>query len=108
MTIAYQNALAEIDAILKFMTEDLLEKIPNSFLDLIEQKKSKSYIVNLDLELSLMEQNLLKETRIILSLIYRSYLCNSEQIKKLKMEDRKELNEKYSYENLFKKVNKRN
>lgn len=103
MTIAYQNALAQIDAILKFMPEDLLEKIPNSFLNLIEQKKSKSYMVNLDLELSLEEQNLLKETRIILSLLYRSYLCNAEQRKKLKIEDSKELNERYSYENLFKK-----
>lgn len=108
MTIAYQNALAEVDAILKFMLEDLLNKIPNSFLNLIEQKKSKSYIVNLDLELPLEKQKLLKETRTILSLIYRSYLCNSEQSRKLKIEDSKELNEKYSYENLFKKSNKGN
>ncbi len=63
-------------------------------------------MVNLDLELSLKEQNLLKETRIILSLLYRSYLCNAEQRKKLKIEDNKELNEKYSYKNLFKKGKK--
>lgn len=108
MTIAYQNALAEMDAILKFMSEDLLDKIPNSFLNFIKQKKSKSYIVNLDLELSLKEQNLLKETRIILSLIYRNYLCDFNKSRELKIEDIRELNEKYSYENLLKKSNKGN
>lgn len=111
MTIEYQNALAEVDMILKLVQKDILNKIPNSFLNFIEQKKSKSYIPNFNMELSLNEQNLLKETRAILSLIYRSYLCNSDRRKKLKIDDsielkikQKELNEKYSYENLFKKM----
>ena len=42
MTIAYQNALAEVDTILEFMSPELLHKIPNSFLEFIKQKKSKS------------------------------------------------------------------
>ena len=107
MTIAYQNALAEVDTILEFMLPELLHKIPNSFLEFIKQKKSKSYTINLDMELPLEEQDLLKETRTILSLIYRSYLCSSEQSRKLKIEDSIELKEKYSYQNLFKKSNKK-
>jgi len=110
MTIEYQNALTEVEAILKLMPKDMLNKIPNSFLNFIEQKKSKSYISNLNMELSLNEQILLNETRAILSLIYRSYLCNSEEKRKLKIDDsielakkQIELNKKYSYENLFKK-----
>lgn len=103
MTIEYQNALAEVDTILKIMSKDMLNKIPNSFLEFVEQKKSKYYIPNLDMELSLNEQNLLKETRAILSLIYRSYLCDSNERKKLKIDDSIELNKKFSYENLFKK-----
>ena len=109
MTVAYQNALAEVDTILKYMSKEMLEKIPSSFLNFIEQNKSKSYKLNLNLDLSLEEQNLLKETRIILSLIYRSYLCSPELSKKLKIDDiielrtnEIELNKKYSYENLFK------
>lgn len=104
MTIEYQNALTEVEAILKLMSKDMLDKIPNSFLNFIEQKKSKSYIPNLNMELSL------NETRAILSLIYRSYLCNAEEKRKLKIDDsielvkkEIELNKKYSYENLFKK-----
>lgn len=110
MTIEYQNALTEVEAIIKLMPKDMLEKIPSSFLKFIEEKKSKSYIPNLNMELSLNEQKLLKETRAILSLIYRSYLCNSEEKRKLKIDDsielareQIELNKKYSYENLFKK-----
>ena len=110
MTLAYENALAEVDSILKLMPEDLLHKIPKSFLDFVAQKKSKSYITNLDLDKPLNEQNLLKETRAILSLIYRSYLCDSEQRRKLEIDDiielkknQMELNQKYSYDNLFKK-----
>ena len=110
MTIEYQNALTEVEAILKLMPKDMLNKIPNSFLNFIEQKKSKSYISNLNMELSLNEQILLNETRAILSLIYRSYLCNTEEKRKLKIDDsielakkQIELNKKYSYENLFKK-----
>ena len=110
MTIEYQNALAEVEAILKLMPKDMLNKIPNSFLNFIEQKKSKSYIPNLNMELSLNEQILLNETRAILSLIYRSYLCNTEEKRKPKIDDsielakkQIELNKKYSYENLFKK-----
>lgn len=103
MNIVYQNALAEVSTILPLLPKDLLEKIPKSLLNFIEQKRSKSYMLDVNLEKTLSEQNLLKETRIILSLLYRSYLCDSEQSRKLKIEDEIELNKKYSYENLFKK-----
>ena len=63
------------------------------------------------MDVSLKEQNLLKETKIILSLIYRSYLCSPERSKKLKIDDDIELkmmqmekDKKYSYENLFHKT----
>lgn len=114
MTTTYKNALAEVDTILKLMSKNLLNKIPNLFLNFIEQKKSKSYITNLNFEKSLNEQNLLKETRTILSLIYRSYLCDDKTRKKLTITDNIELkrkqnenNKKYAYENLFNKNNKK-
>ena len=110
MNLVYENALAEVDCVLKLIPEDLLRKIPNSFLDFISQKKSKSYITNLNSDISLNEQNLLKETRTILSLIYRSYLCDSEQSKKFQIEDiielkknQIEIDQEHSYEDLFKK-----
>ena len=62
MNVLYQNALAEVDAILQLMEKDLLNKIPDAFMKFIKQKKSKSYIPNLNMDVSLKEQNLLKET----------------------------------------------
>ena len=67
-------------------------------------------ITNFNFDMPLYEQNLLKETRMILSLIYRSYLCDSKQSRKLKIDDiielkknQIEIHKKYSYEKLFKK-----
>ena len=111
MNVLYQNALAEVDAVLQLMEKDLLNKIPDTFMKFIEQKKSKSYIPNLNMDVSLKEQNLLKETKNILSLIYRTYLCSPEKSTKLKIDDDMELkmlqtgkDEKYSYENFFHKT----
>ena len=106
MTLVYQNALAEVDTILKLLSKDLLEKIPNSFLDFIEQKKSKTYVTNLDMKLNSSEQNLMKETKAILSLIYRDYLCDFEQSRKLKIDDEIELRTKYNPNNIFKRNDK--
>ena len=95
MTLEYENALSEIYSILKLMPENLLTKIP------------KSYIANFNNEVPLYEQNMLKETIIMLSLIYRSYLCNYKLAKKLKIDDvielkknQMEINKKYKYEKL--------
>lgn len=67
-------------------------------------KKSKNH------ELPLKEQLLKRETKAIISLIYRSYLCSADESKKYKIDDeielkkyQLELNRKYSYENLFQK-----
>ena len=64
---------------------------------------------NFDYTKSINEQNLQREKRIILSLIYRDYICTEEQRRKLIQKDKeeleiieKELREKYNPDNLFK------
>ena len=54
-----------------------------------------NYKVNIDYTKTINEQELLRETRVILSLIYRDYLCTDEQRKEIILNDKKELNEKY-------------
>lgn len=110
MTIEYQNALAEVDYILGITSEEILKKIPKSLLDFIKKQKTNNYQFTINEELSLAEQPLKKETRAIISLIYRSYLCSPEQSKKNKIDDIIELakeeirlKEKYDPKNLFKK-----
>ena len=110
MTIEYRNALAEVDYILSLTSNDIIKKIPISLLDFIKKQKAPNCQLSINEELSLNEQPLKKETRAIISLIYRCYLCSSEQSMKYKIDDiielRKEeitLKEKYNPENLFKK-----
>ena len=110
MKIEYQDALAEVDYILGITSEDIIKKIPKSLLEFIKKQKTKNYHFTINDELSLVEQPLRKETRAIISLIYRTYLCSPEQSKKYKIDDiielkkrQKELEELYSYNNLFKK-----
>lgn len=110
MTDEYKNSLSEVSIVLKSLSTDMRNKIPKSLLNFIEENKSKMYIPNFNMKLSLSEQNLIKETKVILSLIYRSYLCDEETRRKLEIDDiieiktkQMELNNKYSYDNLFKK-----
>ena len=87
MNIQYQNALTEVSTILSLASKDVIHKIPHSFLSFIEENRSKKYTVHLDMQLPLVKQNLLPETKSILSLIYRSYLCDVEMLRRLEIED---------------------
>ncbi len=80
-------------------------KIPQSFFEFVNKNKSETYCPNFDMDFPLKEQKLMRETKVILSLIYRSYLCDEDTKRKLEIDDIIEIRTKYSYENLFKKLN---
>ena len=114
MDIQYMEAFTEIDAILKIMPKELLDKIPLGFQNLISNKKSLNYNLDLKPNIPIENQKLKKETKSILSLINRNYLISSEERKKLELEDieelkrlEKEAREKYNPDNIFKKKNKK-
>ena len=111
----YQMALVEVYEILKLSKKDEMNKIPHSFFEFIKKNKSKEYKFKFIKEKNLNDQNLMKETKIILSLLYRSYICNIETRKELEQEDKQELKriieyntKKYDSENLFKNAKKEN
>jgi len=105
----YRLALSEIDAIIKASDIEEQEKIPIQFREFVKQYKSKSYIFNVNPNKELAQQNIMRETKILLSLIYRDYLCTEDEKKELykkdiqekaRMED--ELREKYNPDSIFK------
>ncbi len=107
MKEVYREAFSEIDEIFKLMPISFINKIPIKFRDMIHKEKSKEYqpIIEEPLENYVLKE----ETIIILSLIYRDFLCSKEEKEKLKMRDaqrikefEEELREKYSVNNLFK------
>jgi len=107
MKEVYREAFSEIDEIFKLMPISFINKIPIKFRDMIHNEKSKEYqpIIEEPLE----NYTLKDETIIILSLIYRDFLCSKEEKERLKMRDaqrmkevEEELREKYNVDNLFK------
>ena len=105
-------SFSEVYEIILHMDKELVKKIPVQFINFIKQNKKDDYITNIDYTKSINEQELQRGTRIILSIIYRDYLCNDEKKKELMQSDNlelrkieEELREKYNPDNLFKKKN---
>lgn len=98
-----RQAYSEVYDIINHLEPQLYAKIPHNFINKISINRDFDYNVNIDYTKTINEQKLLKETRIILSLIYRDYLCTKEQREEIILNDAKELKEKYQIN--FKKTN---
>lgn len=109
----YTEAFVEVSEIFKLMPKTMLDKIPSRFRQIIENEKSTTYTSNIKEPL---EQCTLKEeTIIILSLIYRDFLCGKEEKERLQYRDAQkikeaenELRERYNTDNIFKNKVKTN
>lgn len=105
------QSFSEVYDIIMHMQAELYKKIPKSFVEMLKQNKDDSYIVKIDYSKNINEQKILYETRIILSLIYRDYLCSPEekekliQLDKIQLEqNQQELKTQYDPNNLFAKT----
>ena len=107
----YMEAFTEVNEIFKLMPQELLEKIPTKFRQVIQEEMDKKYIT--DIKEPIEECELKGETIIILGLIYRDFLCTPEERKILQEQDTKqlqdmqkklemEMKEKYNPDNIFK------
>ncbi len=90
-----ENALAEVYDIIMHSENTVIEKIPHKFIKFLEDNKNNNYKVNIDYNKNINNQKLLKDTRIILSLIYRDYLVTKEQKNILIEQEEKYLKDKY-------------
>lgn len=102
MEQAYFDAFSEVYNILKQMSKENVSKISNNFITFIEENRNKNYNPNLPPDILSNTKILKEETKIILSMIYRNYICSEEERKELEIQDEKYLREKYSYDNIFK------
>ena len=94
------------------LDKKLYDKIPKDFIKFIEQNIDYNYKVNIDYSKSINEQKLQRDTRVLLSLIYRDYLCSLDEKNRLIQEDKLKLIElkdkkrkKYDSNNLFRNSN---
>lgn len=99
----------DISIIINMMPIQMQDKISKKLKDFIENNKAKDYNSNINSTVPLKEQTLERETKAMLGIIYRDYLCSEEQKRELigneKIEIEKyerELREKYNPDNIFK------
>ena len=107
-----KKAVSEVIEILNHTDKEIVEKIPQKFIDFLFENEDKDYIPNIDFYDENWENFIQEDTQAILALLYIDYivsedekmkLLKEEQEEKLKIEN--ELREKYNPDNIFKKNN---
>ena len=108
----YEKAYTEFLCILEYMPQSYIDKIPNTLLEIIKEQFNKEYIINIDINKSLIEQNLSKTTKDLIAYIkYNCWSTEEEKIylKKIFSENEKqyqeELSNKYNSDSIFKGKN---
>ena len=113
----YNEAFTEVNEIIKMMPDELVNKIPSKFREMLEDERDKEY--NPNIQEPLEKCKLKNETIMILGLIYRDFLCSQDEKRRLQEKDARELQEiqkaiedeirqKYNPDDLFKKKNGNN
>ena len=108
-----EEVCSDISIIIGMMPKEMKDKISNNFIDFIENNKSRQYVSNINPNVPINQQEIKKETKEMLGMIYRDYLCLDDERIRLQEEDRNEikknynkLQEKYERDNLFIKEKK--
>ena len=103
-------AYAEVDAILNVLEDEYVNKVPEKVRKFFADEKIKDYEPVIDVNVPLTEQNLKRETMVLLAILNLNYWCESENEKQEFLNElaqneneKKELEEKYNPDNIFKK-----
>lgn len=83
MKIEYRQALFEVYKILENTDEEIKNKIPEKFIKFVKENMDTNYKFELEKGKELVRQNLKSETKQIIALIYKYYICVEEERKKI-------------------------
>lgn len=100
------EAIVEFKSILEHCPIEVQSKIPNRFMDELNNLESKTYKFNYDESKRIEDQNIKPETKGLIGLVYRDYICDDkgEYNNKYKIylnNKEVEKREKYNPDNLF-------
>ncbi len=106
-------AYSEVLAIINLMEEKYKNKIPNSVLQIFKDEKKENYNPVINIEESFLNQNLQRETLVILAILNLNYWCENEQekidlLKEYAENDKtkeEKLRKMYNPDNMFKNKN---
>lgn len=108
----YPKAYTETLEILKYLDENEYKKIDQSFINMMKKNKDINHIFEINQNLQIEEQDILRETKTIIAYIYLHYLCTDEEKQVInykfkqdviKSEQKKQ--DKYNVEEFYKKLN---
>lgn len=85
----YRKAFSEVSEVLKAMPDNLLKKIPNKFIDIVEKEKLDNYKIRLCDNIE--EQVFSEEATIILGIIYKDFLCDENERNQLEIIDNEKI-----------------
>lgn len=91
ITLQDRKTFADVSIIIKMMSKNMQEKINPNFIKLIEDNKDTEYISYIDSSIPLKNQKLNPDTKTLLALIYRDYLCSEDEQKNLLISEKQEI-----------------
>ena len=83
MSNVNSEVYTDISIIIEMMPESLRNKLSPEFIYFININKSKDYISNINPKVPLNKQIVRKETKEMMAIIYREYLCSSKEKEEL-------------------------
>lgn len=110
--VEYANAYKEVIEILKHISKEDYNKIPQSKIKVFEENCNNGWNFQYNPELTLNEQNTSKIAKIIIAILFRDYWATEEQRKKINLKEKydkqkieEEQRERYNPDNLFENRN---
>ena len=91
------QAYTEIGCLLKYFPNSFIEKLPNKLLEIINSKADRKYLIDVDTDKSINEQNISNKTKLILAVLTYNYW--SDENKKTVLEKNYMTMKKYIKEN---------
>ena len=108
-TLIYSNVATELIEIFNYLDKNTYDKIPQKVIENLKEKRNKEYTFTIDKTKTLDEQNLLTETKQILSILFLKYCCTKEEVdeileinKNRMISEEEEKYNKYNPNNIFK------
>lgn len=78
-TILYKRAYVELYSMLKKLPKEQYDKIPNKFIEYIDNEKDDNYIFKYDNSIPLLEQNYMIETKALIVKLYEKYIAEDNE-----------------------------
>lgn len=110
MTFETRQAYSEVCAVLEYMPDEYVKKIPEKIIKLFQSEKLENHEVNINKSNPLDKNYLSKKTMVLIAMLNYQYWCPNKKVKNdlykqyLSNNEKyqKEIEEKYSTDNLFK------